>query len=289
MSHKFTLDEITAILLDEHQERMSGSIPPKALNKILYFAAEDFERAGIDAEIPYFWYMWGTTLATANTGIYKRETSRGNRIACNTTVQDVHAPRYEIGNVREVLTGNLQYYYRNRLDGITDEMYREAPYEVQRIFREFDKLLEVATDQEQATLIGDNNQRECRQTMLRFVEAFPTDDYPHFENDLLVWYRLMSAELNVDEFDPDDTQNLAKRFWRLFCLELARHENNDVSEADIEAELDIADIESEIESMRQDLVNKEREMARENAPDTETAQKAAEAFVAPFLDIDVSA
>lgn len=288
MSHQFTPDEITAILLDEHQERMTGSIPPKALNKILYFAADDLERTGIDANIPYFWYMWGTSLATANTGIYKHETERGNRIGCDTTVNDIQAPRDEIERVREVLSGNLQHYYANRLEGITDEMYQEAPYEAQRVFRELDKLLGVATDDGQTTLFGDNNQGESRQAMLRFVEEFPTDAYPEFENDLFVWYRLMSAELNADEFDPDQTLNIAKHFWRMFCLELARRENNDVSQADIEAELDIDDIDTEIELMRRDLHTEERDLAGRTASWTETAQKAAEAVVAPHLDIYVT-
>ena len=287
MSHQFTLEDITAILLDEHQDRMSGSIPPKALNKILYFAADDLERAGVDADIPYFWYMWGTALATANTGIHRRETSRGNRVVCDSTVSDIQAPRHEIQKVREVLSGNLQHYYGNRLEGITDEMYREAPHAVQRVFREFDKLLEVATDQEQATLFGDNNQSESRRTMLEFVEEFPTDVYPVFEDDLLVWYRLMSAELNADEFDPDETQKFAKQFWRMFCLELARRENNDVSQADIEAELDIDDIDEEIELMRRDLHDQEREEAKRNARGTKAAQKAAEAIVVPYLDISI--
>jgi hypothetical protein len=287
MSHQFTIEEITAILLDEHQDRMSGSIPPKALNKILYFAADDLERAGVDADIPYFWYMWGTSLATANTGIYKRETKRGNRIACQTSVNDIQAQRHEIRNVREILTGNLQHYYANRLEGITDEMYKEAPYEVQRVFREFDKLLEVATDKEQATLFGDNNQNESRRAMLQFVKEFPTENYPKFENDLFIWYRLMSAEINADEFDPDETQRIAKAFWRMFCLELARRENNDVSQADIEAELDINDTDSEIESMRRELHAKERDMARQDARGTEMAQKAAEAIVVPHLNINL--
>lgn len=287
MSHRFTLDEITAILLDEHQEQMSGSIPPKALNKILYFASDDLDREGIEADIPYFWYMWGTALATSDTGVFRRETSRGNRVACETSVNDIQAPRHEIQQVRDVLAGNLQHYYGNRLEGITDEMYREAPYEVQRVFREFDKLLGVATDREQTTLFGDNNQDDCRQAMLRFVREFPIDDYPLFETDLLIWYRLMSAELNAKTFDPDATKRLATTFWRMFCLALARNENNDVSEAEIEAELDITDIDSEIESMRNDLHHREREFARQTASGTETARKASEALVSPYLNIDV--
>ena len=98
----------------------------------------------------------------------------------------------------------------------------------------------------------------------------------------------MRAELNEGDFEADKVDRLAAKFWRLFCLELACRENNDVSEAAIEAERDVSDIGVEKEKMRSDLLDQERTNARQNAQDTGPALKAAEAFIVPFLDIEVT-
>jgi hypothetical protein len=288
MTEQLSLEEVTAILLNEHQSRYSGSIPPKALNKILYFAAKELEDENVNVYIPYFWYMYGTEVSTANTGIYTISTRRGQRVRCDTGVEDIQAPHATIRKARKAISRSLDDYYRKDLKGITDEMYAEAPYDVQRTYRELDTQIEVAADSKQATLLGDNNRKQIRRNLLQFVQDFPKNDFPAYEDDLMIWYRVMRAELNKEDFDADEVDRLATKFWRLFCIELACRENNGVSKEEIEAERDISDIEVEKQEMRADLLEQERINARQNARETKTALKAAEAFVVPFLDIDVS-
>ncbi|GGL67103.1 hypothetical protein [Halocalculus aciditolerans] len=288
MSPQLSLEEITAILLNEHQSTYSGSIPPKAFNKVLYFAAKELEDENVTADIPYFWYMYGTEVKTANTGIRTISTGSGQRIQCDTSIEDIQASHGTVRKARKALSRSLDKYYRKNLEGITDEMYEEAPYDVQRIYRELDTQIEVAADSSQATLFGDNNRKQIRRNLLEFVQAFPTADFPAYEDDLMIWYRVMRAELNDNDFDAEEVDRLATKFWRLFCLELACRENNGVSRKEIEAERDISDIEAEKEAMRADLLERERTNARQNARDSETALQAAEAFVVPFLDIEVT-
>lgn len=288
MTDQLSLEEITAILLNEHQSTYSGSIPPKALNKILYFAAEELDDENVTADIPYFWYMYGTEVKTANTGVHTISTGDGQRIRCDTGIEEIQASHATIRKARKAVSRSLDKYYSKDLEGITDEMYDEAPYDVQRTYRELDTQIGVAADSGQATLFGDNNRKQIRRNLLQFVQDFPTDDFPAYEDDLMIWYRVMRAELNDKDFDADEVDRLATKFWRLFCLELACCENNGVSSEEIEAERNIADIVSEKQEMRASLLDQERANARENARDTGTALRAAEAFVVPFLDFEVT-
>jgi hypothetical protein len=288
MSSQLSLEEITAVLLNEHQSTYSGSIPSKAFNKILYFAAKELENENVTADIPYFWYMYGTEVKTTNTGIRTISTEDGQRIQCNTGIEDIQAPHGTVRKARKAVSRSLDKYYSKDLEGITDEMYEEAPYDVQRIYRELDIQIGVAVDSTQDTLFGDNNRKRILRNLLEFVQSFPTVNFPAYDDDLMIWYRVMRAELNDDDFDADEIERLATKFWRLFCLELACRENNGVSQGDIEAERDIADIEAEKHAMRTGLLEQERAKARQNARDTDTALKAAEALVAPFLDIEVT-
>lgn len=288
MSDQLTLEEITAILLNEHQSTYSGSIPPKALNKILYFAAKELDDENITADIPYFWYMYGTEVTTSGTGVHTISTKAGQRIRCDTGVEDIQASHGTIRKARKAVSRSLDEYYSKNLEGITDEMYAEAPYDVQRTYRELDSQIEVAADSKQTTLFGDNNRKQILRNLLEFVQDFPTDEFPTYEDDLMIWYRVMRAELKTEDFDADKIDRLATKFWRLFCLELACRENNGVSREEIESERNISDIEVEKQEMRADLLEQERSNARQNARDTDTALKAAEAFVMPFLDIEVT-
>lgn len=288
MNSRLSLEEVTAILLNEHQSTYSGSIPPKALNKILYFAAKELEDENVTADIPYFWYMYGTEVKTTNTGIRSVSTEDGQRIQCDTGIEDIEAPHEIVRKARKAVSRSLDKYYSETLEGITDEMYEEAPYDVQRIYRELDTQIGVAADSNQATLFGDNNRKQIRRNLLDFVQAFPTADFPAYEDDLMIWYRVMRAELNDADFDAEEVDRLATKFWRLFCLELACRENNGVSREEIESERDISDIKAEKEAMRADLLERERTNARQNARETETALKAAEALIVPFLDVEVT-
>ena len=191
VTDQLSLEEVTAILLNEYQSTYSGSIPPKALNKILYFAAKELEDENVTAEIPYFWYMYGTEVKTANTGVHTVSTKSGKRIRCNTSIEDIQASHATIRKARKAISRSLNDYYSKKLEGITDELYSEAPYDVQRTYRELDTQIEVAADSKQATLFGDNNRQQIRRNLLQFVQDFPTEDFPTYEDDLMIWYRAL--------------------------------------------------------------------------------------------------
>jgi hypothetical protein len=289
MSEQLDLEEVTAILLEEHHSHYENSIPPKALHKILYFAAKEFEREHVEVQLPLYWYIYGAVVRTTGTGVSIIEKPVGQRIACETRVADITAGERTIQCVRRALARSLHKYYDLGLEGMTDEMYREAPYAVQRVYRKLDKQLGVAADDQQTTLFGHRNVERTRETVYEFVETFPVDAFAEYENDLHIWYRLVSAELDSEEYDPDRVQRVSELFWRLFCIELACRENNRVSRSAIASELNVQSVEALKQELRGELLNREREKARRNAQDTTEAVNAAEAFVLPHLDFDTTA
>lgn len=286
MTEQLRLEEVTAILLQEHQSRYDDSLPPKALHKILYFVDQEIEREHVDADLPLFWYMYGAVVKTTNTGIDIVQTNAGRRVTCELDVSGVDASEKAVRRGREAITRGLERYYNLGLEDLTDEMYEEAPYEVQRLYRRLDQQFEVETHEEQTTLFQGQTEH-IRETLHDFVENFPLDDFPEYEDDLCIWYRLLSAELDSRDYDSNRAQRLSKKFWRLFCLELACRENNGLSREEIAEDRNIESVDHEKQELRSEFLELEREKARRNARDSEDALKAAEAAVIPHLNFEV--
>lgn len=286
MPEELEPDEVIALVFDEC---IYDDIRPKAFHKILYFVDKELEREHLSPDLPIFWYMYGAVVATSATEATFEDTDDGTTVRYSVTASDIDAPETAVRRVRKAVNRALDRYYNGGIEGLTDEMYDEAPYEVQRHYRRLDQQLEATSDEGQMTLDGGKNEKRTRETLYDFIEAFPEDEYPEFSDDLSIWYRLMSAELDSDDYDPGRAHDLAEDFWRLFCLELACRENNGLSRENIARELKgVSNVGGAKQRIRSDLLEKERKKAGENAQGDEAALKAAEALVIPHLDFTVA-
>jgi hypothetical protein len=292
MNDKLSLDEVTSIVLSCHKSRYDSGLPPTAYNKILFLLNEDLKgKPGIDVDIPLFWYMHGPVVKTAGSSVTKTQTSAGQRIRCDHTETEIDAESYSIRKVRESAKDILEMYYENSTDGLISKAYEYAPYEVGQVYRDLKRQLATEADSEQ-TALGDftgGNQSQVRKVVHNFVDLFPVTEFPELENELHIWYRLVSAKLDADEYDPGAIEKVTKEFWRMFCLELACRENNGLSREDIETELDgvSVSITAEKDRHREYLQSKERNKANRNATGSDLALKASEGVVLPHLDFDV--
>lgn len=292
MNDKLSLDEVTSIVLSCHKSRYDSGLPPTAYNKILFLLNEDLkDKPGIDVDIPVFWYMHGPVVKTADSNVTKIQTSDGQRIRCNHTENEIDTESYVISNVRESAEDILETYYENGTDGLISKAYQYAPYEIGQVYRDLKRQLATEADSNQ-TALGDftgGKQSRVRKAVHDFVDSFPVTEFPELEDELHIWYRLVSAKLDAEEYDPEAIEKLTKEFWRLFCLELACQENNGLSREDIETELDgvSVSIAAEQERHREYLKSKERNKASRNATGSDLALKASEAVVLPHLDFDV--
>lgn len=286
MTAQLEVDELVALLLDEH--KYEKTLPPKAVHKILYVAKEELDRERVSVDLSTFWYMYGPVAAISGTRVAFGAEAE-TRVTCDVEVPKIDAPDGVRRRGRRAVSRALDQYYDHGLEGLTDRIYEGAPYEVQRHYRRLDKQLGAAADEGQMTLDGGKNEKRTREALFDFVEGFPVGDFPGYEDDLHIWYRLLSAQLDSDDYDPARAQRLAELFWRLFCLELACRENDGLSREEIAEELHIESVAAEKQRIRSTLLSREREKARSNARDSEEAGKAAEAFVVPYLDLEVTA
>jgi len=292
MNDKLSLDDVTSIVLSCHESKYDSGLPPTAYNNILFLLNEDLKnKTVVDVDIPMFWYMHGPVVKTAGSNVTKIQVKGGQRIRCDQDKSEIDADSYTISKVRENAKDVLETYYENGTDGLISKAYQYAPYEVGQVYRDLKRQLATEANSEQ-TALGDftgGNQSQVRKVVHDFVDSFPTTEFPEIENDLHIWYRLVSAKLDADEYDPEAIEKLTKEFWRLFCLELACRENSGLSREDIETELDgvPVSIEAEKDRHREYLQSKERNKASRNATGSNPALKASEVVILPHLDFDV--
>ena len=289
MNEQLTLEDVTSIVLATHESKYESGIPPTAYNKLLFLIDKELnKKSGVDVDIPFYWYMHGPAVKTANTNVNEVSVGDGKRIQCDTKKDQITAPSHVTRKVEESAESALEIYYEGGLDGLIAEAYRHAPYDVNNIYRDMKQQLATETNSDQASLADftGTNQTQLRNIVHDFVRAFPVEEFPRLEDDLHIWYRLVSAELDADDFDAENTKTLTQQFWRLFCLELACKENNDVSREEIEADLNTVStsIADEKNRHRDRLRDEERVKARRNATGSEMALKASEAVMLPQLE-----
>lgn len=284
MHDELSTDEVVALLFDEHQ--YDSPLSRKAVHKLLYFVKDELTEKRVGAKIPTFWYMYGTMAATADSNVHTGGEPDDGPVVCNISVAEIDKPEGTIRRAREAVDRALDRYYELGLEGLTDRMYDDAPYEIQRHYRRLDKQLETA-DSEQMTLSFDRNAGATRETLYDIIEDFPTDTFPEYEDDIHIWYRLMSAELDSSRYDPKEAKKYSQTFWRLFCLDLAVSENEGLSREQIEQELNLTSIDDTKDHLRARLRRWERKKAKSNAREDTVSRKAADAIVLPYLDFGV--
>lgn len=285
MHGKLSVSEVVALLFDEH--RYDSPLSRKAVHKLLYFVKDELDSERVTTDIPTFWYMYGTMTATANTGVHTGGEPNDDPVICDVAAADIDRPEGAIRRGRQAASRALERYYDLGLEGLTDRMYDDAPYEIQQHYRRLDKQLGTA-DSAQMTLSFDRNAGPTRETLYDFIEDFPTDSFPDYEVDLHIWYRLMSAELDSSGYDPKEAKKYSKAFWRLFCLELAVRENDGLTRVEIERELNLDSLDEAKRQLRSQLRSWEREKAEANARDDRTSRRAADALVLPYINFEVT-
>ena len=292
MSTALSVEEITALLLEEFEDKGGERLPPTAYNKILHFVEKKLTKHDIEADIPMFWYMFGRVTATnTNADISIENTNEGQKIVCTASPSNVNVSRHAQQIVKSGIDEGLNLYFKNNLDGLIRASYDDAPYEAQRVFLDLKNQLESEADQSQQTLGAfSSNNDQIRSLVYKFVREFPTEDYPEYEQDLNKWYRIMSGELDRDNSDFKYAYRLTRRFWQLFCLELACRENTNVDRDDIAKELSsvTVSIEHTKTELREWLHKREKEFTRSAARESDTAQKAGEVLIAPQLNTEIN-
>ncbi|MYL67030.1 hypothetical protein [Halorubrum distributum] len=263
MTLEFGVDDVTALLLDER--KYDSPLREKEFHKLLYFIKQELEEEGIDANIPYYWYRYGTVTPTSESSVtVEKAEDGGSQVICPVEPDTIDVPEDELDQVRDVVQEVLLRYYQiGGLEPLTDLMYEDAPYEVQIEFRQLDKQLRTAADNHPDLLDDGYDKDDIRRTLSRVVKMFPTSEFPHQESDLYLWYTVMSTELDqTDQFySVNEMLSLCDAFWTVFMIEVAQQEHSDLTVKEVRDAIS-DDVDSYQKQMRARLENKEREQTK---------------------------
>lgn len=268
----------TALRVINEERTYERTLPKKSLYKLLYAVEQRARSHGIDITVPYYWYLWGTVSPI----------SVNNDSSVSATLDKVDARLKE--DLRPVVCDVLDYYYENGLEGLTDYMYQDAPYDVQRAFRELDKKIRTHHDDYTDFYDVEPSRRSIIRSVYEVFDTFPTVKFPEHEQDITKWYALFTSEVNEAEFDPDRLMQINLLFWRTVSLSLAENHHHGMSQAEVRDALGIASFEAERAATRESLTDLEDAILddryeEENFPEFSVAENnVLDALAEPVLE-----
>lgn len=262
----------TTLQLLDHERGSADALHKKSLHKLLYRIDVKSSERGIDISIPYYWYLFGTVSPAVPSTIPLVGT--GN-------------PGFK-DRLRSVVSDVLSEYYDHGLEWLTDRMYDDAPYEVQRDFRKLDKKVRTLHP-EYHDFYEVNPSRECVITSVHETfESFPIARFPEYERPLIKWYNTLTRELHSHSPAPSRLMTVNVTFWRIFALELAQRHAQGMTPEEIRGDLGISSFDHAQNSSREKLAGFEEEDLDAKFSDlvteAETERKAADRLVAPILE-----
>lgn len=234
------------------QENKYDSLPPKAVNKILYLVNKRCDERGVEATVPYFWYMFGVmTEEGAGDGPLETPAEPTSPDGVSQFDNEEAEPLREI--VREV----LQEYYETGVEGITDKTYRDAPYSVQQEWRKLDKMLRTHHDEYNDFFEVNPSWDEIWDAVDAVYESFPAEEFPEHEMDFVNWYSIMARELNSHEPDEEFLMDANLAFWKVFSISIAKKHRYEVSTEEIADIIDVPSLDDSQRTGRDDLLELE--------------------------------
>lgn len=274
------LGDVAAILFDEFGR--SSTMDAKTFHKTTYFIEKKIEEQGESFDLPYFWYKFGTMTVTENSPVTIQYSGDTSEVLCAKRPEDISLTESQEQVVRTATQQVLEEYDEVGTEGLTDRMYENAPFDVQRTYRELDNFVQwklYQKDEDETSYDRDGIHRLVNE----FIDAFPEEKFPEYENDLFLWYDLLSNRLNDSSTSLGDIEDLIEMFWSIFSLELATSIDTGVSTKTVREELGIGDLGRRQQYFRNELRRQERKhLYIEN--ETEYLIEAADAVVASELD-----
>lgn len=285
MTESLGVGEVTTLILDER--KYDSPLRAKTFHKILYFVNKELKEIGIDTDIDYFWYKFGTMAKTSGTPVTIDRTDEGSEVDCTLDLSSIDLDEDEITKARLAVSRALNAHYRLGTEGLTDIMYEEAPYDLQRNYRHLDQQLSNAIDSRPDIDGVDSDPESVRETIFNVTDSFPADDFPQLEDDLYLWYSNVSADMDENGFRPSNILDISEIFWTIFCIDLAQKENSGLSVDEISEELDTDDLKGRQDKLRKKLQVFERErcMLKEDLRDDPIVTDATDGVAMTMLDL----
>jgi hypothetical protein len=264
----------TVIKLINEERTYETDLVKKSRYKLLYTIQKLADERDIDISIPYFWYQFGTVSPLPTVGPEPELPDQAKDLK---------------EELRPLVSEALELYYDDRLEGITDIMYRDAPYDVQREFRELDKKVRTHHEDYNDFYEVEPSRESIIDSVYAVHDTFPTVKFREQEQDLSKWYTMFTREVDKTDFDPDKLMKINLTFWRIFALRVAENHRHEMTKQEVKRELEISSFEAARESTRKNLRRMEsrtltEKFEGENRPEPGSVEsKAADAMVEPIL------
>ena len=264
----------TVIKLINEERTYETDLVKKSRYKLLYTIKKLADERDIDISIPYFWYQFGTVSPLPSVGPEPELPDQAKDFK---------------EELRHLVSEALELYYDDRLEGITDIMYRDAPYDVQREFRELDKKVRTHHEDYNDFYEVEPSRESIIDSVYAVQDTFPTVKFCEQEQDLSKWYTMFTREVDKTDFDPDKLMKINLTFWRIFALRVAENHRHEMTKQEVKRELEISSFEVARESTRKNVRRMESRILTEkfegdNRPEPGSVEsKAADAMVEPIL------
>lgn len=170
---------------------------------------------------------------------------------------------------------------------MTDRLYEDAPYEVQRDWRVLNKKIRTLHPDYNDFYEVEPSRNSIKESIYDNYDSFPSARYLE-DSDVTKWYSLMTRELYQDELDVDRLMVVNLTFWRIVALWLAEHHRHHLSRRNVKTILSIKSFDKARDEGRSRLWEIEGEALdekfdSEDMRDTPRA-KAADAVVRSMLN-----
>lgn len=262
----------TALRLLNLERGNADALPKKSLHKLLYRIDVKSAERNLDISIPYYWYLFGTVSP-----------------ATPSTIPSVGINDPELEDrLRSVVSEALSEYYAHGLEWLTDTMYDDAPYQVQRDFRELDKKIRTLHPEYHDFYEVDPSRESVLNSVHETFESFPNDRFPEYDRPLIKWYNSFTRELHSHSPDPSRLMTVNVTFWRIFALDLAQRHAQGMSPEEVRENLGITSFEQARSSAIQKLDEFEEEDLDAKfsglVTELESERSAADELVASILE-----
>lgn len=278
------LDDLIPILYQERN--YSTPLTAKAFHKLIYFIHQELStKQDIESNISLFWYKYGACARTTpSTLLEVVETGDRHEVKFNKSDASINFEGSTESTVRATVNDVLEMYYENGLEGITDLQYDEAPYQVQRDYREIDKLIGSikSLNGEQTSQFDRDG---FRSLLHNFISSYPVDVFPEHENELYHCYSILSERLDNTESTIEDLERILDTFWSLFCVDLAESTATNTNSMSVLSDLGITDPQETKDQLREQIHDYDQDYLTVSES-TEAADEAAEAVMISRLGAD---
>jgi hypothetical protein len=261
----------TALRLLNQERGNADPLPKKSLHKILYRIDLKASEQDLNISIPHYWYLFGTVSP-----------------ATPSTVPSVCMNDEELkGRLHSIVSEVLSEYYEHGLEWLTDKMYDDAPYQVQRDFRILDKKLRTLHPEHHDFYEVDPSKESILKSVHNTFRSFPTSRFPQYDRPLIKWYNIITREIHSHSPDPSRLMTVNITFWRVFALDLAQRHLQGMTQKEVREHLGITSFEEAQSGAINDLAQFEKEDINSKFSDSTTKlemeRKAADELVAPIL------